>query len=97
MKGDGFRAFLALLQRLEKAKIYFTLHSSRDDALMIQADVPGERWEIELVDYGDELHWEIERFVSNGKIEDESALEDLFARFSDDEEPATSHDARSRS
>jgi hypothetical protein len=50
---------------------------------MIEVVVPGERWEIELVDYGDEFHWEVERFRSNGMIEDESAIEELFARFSE--------------
>jgi hypothetical protein len=92
---DGLRALLNLLQRLDRARIHFTLTQAREDAVMIQVTVPGERWEIELVDYGDEFHWEIERFTSPGKIEDESALKDLFARFSD-EEPAASHDATVR-
>ena len=93
MKADAYREFLALLQRLDRAKIHHKLHQSRDDALMIEINVPGERWEIELVNYGDEFQWEIERFHSNGEIEDESALEDLFANFSDPiEEPAASHE-----
>ena len=55
--------------------------------------VPGERWEIELADYGDEFQWEVERFRSNGVLHDESAIEELFANFSDSlEEPADSHD-----
>ena len=94
MNGDGLRALLALLGRLEKAKIAYTLRHSRDDAIMLQVAVPGQRWEIELVDYGNEFQWEIERFVSDGQIEDETALNDLFAHFSDaDEQPAASHEA----
>ena len=93
MNGDAYREFLALLRRLDEAKIFYKLDHSRDDALMIEIDVPGERWEIELCDYGDEFQWEIERFRSNGKIEDESAFEELFAKFSDPlEEPAATHD-----
>jgi hypothetical protein len=93
MTPDAYRAFLALLQRLDRAKICYRLSRSRDEALMIEADVPGERWEIELVDYGDEFQWEIERFRSNGKIDDESAIEELFANFSDPiEEPAATHE-----
>ena len=92
MKKDTYREFLALLRRLEEAKISYTLGCNRDDALMIIAVVPGERWEIEFVDYDDEIHIEIERFVSSGRIEDESALDDLFTRFSDKEEPIASHD-----
>ena len=93
--GDAYRAFLDLLRRLDAAKIYYRLHHSREDALMIEAVVPGQRWEVELVDYGDEFHWAIERFVSNGHIDHESALDELFAKFSD-EEPAVSHDTPPR-
>jgi hypothetical protein len=48
-----------------------------------------------LVDYGDEVHWEIERFVSDGAIDDEAALDELFARYSD-EEAAVHRDASAR-
>ncbi len=93
MNADAYREFLALLRRLERAKIYYKLHRSRDDALMIEINVPGERWEIELCDYGDEFQWEVERFRSTGDIVDESAIEELFAKFSDPvEEPAAIHD-----
>jgi hypothetical protein len=93
MNGEAYREFLALLRRLEQAKIFYKLHQSRDDALMIEVTVPGERWEIELCDYGDEFQWEVERFRSTGAIEDESAIDELFAKFSDPaEEPAATHD-----
>jgi hypothetical protein len=95
MNGDVFRTLLAFLRRLEQAKIWYRLNQIRDDALMVEIHVPGERWEVELVDYGDEVHWEIERFVSDGKIDDETALDELFAKFSD-EEVVTSHDASAR-
>jgi hypothetical protein len=42
--------------------------------------VPGERWEIELLETGE---LEIEIFRSGGEIRDAQALDDLFARFSD--------------
>ena len=62
---------------------------------MVEINVPGQGWEVELVDYGDEVHWEIERFLSNGHIDDESALSELFAQCSDEEAPAA-HDATAR-
>jgi hypothetical protein len=80
---DPYRHILDLLHRLREAKLHFDLRQSRDDALMIEVKVPGQRWEIEFVDYGNEVQVEIERFVSNGHIDDESALDELFARFSD--------------
>jgi hypothetical protein len=83
MKRDVYRELLELLRRLQEAKITYRLRQSRDEAVMIEVLVPGERWEIEFVDYGDEVHVEIERFRSDGHIDDESALEELFAKFSD--------------
>ena len=83
MKYDTFHQFLELLGRLKKAKIAYEIRHSRADALTIAANVPGERWEIEFVDYGDEVQIEIERFRSNGEIKDESLLEELFAKFAD--------------
>jgi hypothetical protein len=87
MTGDAFRQILELLRRLKEAKITHRLGQCRDDAVMITIDVPGERWEVEFVDYDDEVHVEVERFRSNGKIDDESALEELFAKHSFDAEP----------
>lgn len=83
MKTDVYRELLGLLRRLQEAKIASTLRQSREDAIMIEVNVPGERWEIEFVDYGDEVQVEIERFRSDGHIDDESALEELFAKYSD--------------
>ncbi len=69
-----------VIARLNAAGIHHTITSIRDGALLIDAAVPGERWEIEVFDDG---HLEIERYRSNGEIADETALTDLFARFSD--------------
>jgi hypothetical protein len=82
MKDDTFRKILALLRRLDEAKIFFTLHRFRDDAIMVFIHVPGERWEVEFVDYDDQVHVEIERFKSDGEIYDESVLDELFAQYS---------------
>jgi hypothetical protein len=95
-KKDAFRRLLELLGRLREAKIHYTLGQVRDDALMVEVSVPGERWEIEFVDYGDEVQVEVERFVSGGDIDGESALADLFARFSDKDEETVSHDEPAR-
>jgi hypothetical protein len=83
MNQDAFRRLLDLLCRLEEAKIFYTLRHCRDEAIMIEVDVPGQRWEIEFVDYGDKVQVEIERFFSNGHMDDESLLDHLFAKFSD--------------
>jgi hypothetical protein len=84
MKQTIFSKLLEFLQKLRDAKIAFTLRGSRDDAIMVQINVPGERWEVEFLEEGS---IEVERFRSNGEIEDEAALEELFAILSEPPAP----------
>jgi hypothetical protein len=92
MNANQFERLLALLERLKQAGIYHEVASYREGALSIVVRVPGQYWEIDFLDDGT---IDVERFVSNGHIDDESALDELFAKFSD-EEPAASHDATPR-
>jgi hypothetical protein len=71
---------VALLRRLESARIAYRLERIRDDAVAIEVTVPGERWEIEWLESGEV---EIEIFRSSGEILDDQALSELFARFAD--------------
>ena len=82
MKPDKFSQLLSFLERLDRAKIPYSMRHSRDNAVMIVAFAPGEYWEIEFLEDDD---IEIERYRSNGHIDDESVLEELFALWSDDE------------
>ena len=68
------------MSKLRAAKIHFTMASVRDDAVMLEVRVPGERWEVEFFPDGT---IEVERFLSPGKIEAASALDELLSRFSD--------------
>ncbi len=90
MKNNQFSKILNFLQKLDKAKISFDLRRSRVDAIMVKINVPGERWEVEFLQDGE---IEVERFRSEGEIHDESMIEELFARFSD-EEPNTKKSSR---
>ncbi len=82
MNPNPFDRLIAFLERLDEASIPYRLDHSRDDAIMIVAFAPGEYWEIEFLADGG---IDIERFRSNGEIHDESALEELFALWSDEE------------
>jgi hypothetical protein len=84
VKPELFGKLLAFLRQLEEAKIAYDLRHSRDDAIMVEINVPGERWEVEFLEDGD---MEIERFKSDGEISDESVLRELFAKYSDAELP----------
>ena len=70
---------LSFLNELRDAKIDYRLSHQRDDALMVEIAVPGERWEVEFMEDGSV---EVEVFLSDGTIRDASALADLVAKHS---------------
>jgi hypothetical protein len=78
--GDRFSRLARFLEQLRDASIHFTARTARREAVMIEISVPGERWEVEFLEDGSV---EVERFVTTGGIQDERALADLFARFSE--------------
>lgn len=69
---------LEFLDELEKRKIYYRLNKVRD-SVMVEIAVPGQRWEVEFMSNGD---IQIEKFISEGKIYDESEINTLFKCFS---------------
>jgi len=69
MSSNGFHKFLDFLTKLEAENISYTLAHYRDDAVMVTASVPGERWEIEFLDDGTV---EVEKFVSDGQVYEEN-------------------------
>ncbi len=77
--------FMELLKKLEDRNIYFQLNRTRDNTIMIEVAVPGQRWEIEYCFYDENSNgtFEIEKFVSDGTIYDKSELDVLFRDFSD--------------
>ncbi|MDQ3705707.1 MAG: hypothetical protein M3437_10880 [Chloroflexota bacterium] len=76
---NSLAKLLTFLDRLDEANISYKLDHVRD-SIMVIAVVPGERWEIEF--FEDE-HVEVERFVSSGSVEDESALDELLIKHGD--------------
>ena len=83
MKSNIFDKLVSFLQNLEQQKIFYTLAHHRDQAIMITVAVPGERWEIEFLSDGSV---EVEKFISNGEIAGEESLNELFARYSEQED-----------
>ncbi|MCA1686909.1 MAG: hypothetical protein LC745_13260 [Planctomycetia bacterium] len=67
----AFRKLLNFLDRLEKANVWYQMDHVRD-SVMVTLSIPGERWEVEF--FEDE-HIEIERFIGQGVAGDESDLE----------------------
>ena len=71
---------LSFLNGLRDAKIFYRLSQHRDDAIMVEAAVPGERWEVEFLEDGSV---EAEVFRSDGEIYDEKVLDELLRRNDD--------------
>jgi hypothetical protein len=69
-----------LIDRLNAAGIKFSLTTVRDDAVMFEIAVPGQRWEAEV--FADN-RIELERFISSGEIEDEPVLLTLINEYKD--------------
>ena len=70
-----------LLQQLDRARIHYSLTRVRDDTVMIQAVVPGRRYEIEVFSDGSV---EVEIFGTTVDLRGEEAVDELLANYSDD-------------
>jgi hypothetical protein len=75
MKRNQFSRLVTFLQRLDEANVPYSMRHSRDDAIMVVAFAPGQYWEIDFLEDGG---IDVERFRSDGHIDDESVLEELF-------------------
>lgn len=71
---------LEFLNKLEEKNIYYQLNKIREEAIMVEVVVPGQRWEIEFLDDGTVG---VEKFISDKDFYDESELNGLFREFRD--------------
>lgn len=74
----SFQKLLDFLAKLQEHNYPYRLSCWRDEAIMVELAVPGERWEVEFFADGSV---EVERFRSDGRIHDEAALTELFSTF----------------
>jgi hypothetical protein len=73
------------LNRLIASKTPYRIRKIRDSAILVEVFAPSEHWEVEFVESGE---MEIERYRSNGSIDDESALPRLWELVADAEDGA---------
>ncbi|MEE9494700.1 MAG: hypothetical protein V3W04_15175 [Gammaproteobacteria bacterium] len=68
---------LKFLHELEKRNIHYRLEHNRDEFIMVNVAIPGERWEVE---FSADEEVEIEIFKnSEGVFTDEDLLQEIFA------------------
>jgi hypothetical protein len=78
MSDHIFDTLVGFLGQLDRAHIHYTLANHREDAVMVSLSVPGERVEVEFLADGSV---EVERFISDGEICGQDALQDILNRF----------------
>lgn len=66
------------LIQLESAKIYYKLNKVKEEEIMVEVAVPGQRWEIEFMEDG---AVEVEKLVSDGDYYDSQEIETLLKDF----------------
>ncbi|MCZ8519728.1 MULTISPECIES: hypothetical protein [Paenibacillus] len=76
----SLRELIAFLNKLEDSKIFYKLNKVRNEAIMVEVAIPGQRWEIEFLEDGTV---EVEKFINDGNFYDVKELESLFKDFSD--------------
>ncbi|MEI2406137.1 hypothetical protein V8V80_24940 [Niallia taxi] len=74
------KELIDFLNKLESSKIFYKLNKVRDEAIMVEIAVPGQRWEVEFMKDGTV---EIEKFISDGDFYDVKELETLIKDFCD--------------
>jgi hypothetical protein len=74
------KEFITFLNKLEENSVFYKLNKIRNEAIMVEVAVPGQRWEIEFLEDGTV---EIEKFISDKDMYDVNELETLFKEFSD--------------
>ncbi|MHB0939934.1 MAG: hypothetical protein ACYDCO_12205 [Armatimonadota bacterium] len=77
---NPLQKLLDFLKELDNRNQFYRLSNPREEAVMVEVAVPGERWEVEFFADG---HVEVEVFRSDGPIMHEEALQRLFTEFSD--------------
>jgi hypothetical protein len=67
---------LTVLNKLRAAGVHASLRQDRENAVSIDVAVPGQRWEVDVLDDGSV---EVEVFASDGRIGDENDLDRLLS------------------
>lgn len=80
LETNALKKLLALADQLKAAGIHHEVTRYREDGVSIIANVPGERWEIDVLDDGEVV---VEVYKSQGGCRGEDALAELLNRNSD--------------
>ena len=77
---EPFAKLMAIIRALREAQIHYRVDQNRYDGISIAATVPGERWEIDVLEDGEV---DFERFVSDGGVKDEEVMNQAIAKWAE--------------
>jgi hypothetical protein len=77
---NSIAELISFLNKLEANNYFYKLNKVREESIMVEIAVPGQRWEIEFMENGTV---EIEKFISDGDFYNVKEIEVLFKDFSD--------------
>ena len=77
---NALKKLLALSDQLKAANIHHEITRYREDGVSIIANVPGERWEIDVLEAGEV---DFERFVSDGGVAGEHVMNQAIAKWAE--------------
>ncbi len=77
---DSPHPLYQILAKLDAAKIYYTLDKTREETVMVLAQVPGRHYEIEVFADG---KIEVEIYKSHDQIGGQELVDELLRDFSD--------------
>jgi hypothetical protein len=80
VKPEPFAKLMSIIRALVEAQIHYVVAHYRYDAVSIQATVPGERWEIDVLEDGEV---DFERLVRAGGVTSETEMNQFIARFAE--------------
>jgi hypothetical protein len=80
LKPGPFAKFMEIIDSLERASIHYRVDKHRDDGISIEVAVPGERWEVDVLEDGEV---DFERFVSNGHVGGEDEMNQAIAKWAE--------------
>jgi hypothetical protein len=80
---NPLKKLLALSDQLKAADIHHDVTRYREDGVSIIATIPGERWEIDVLDDGEVV---VEVYKSQGGCRGEDAIKDLIAKHSNNDD-----------
>ena len=86
MRGT-IKTITGFLEKLDQARIHYTLRADVATSIMVCIATPGQRWEVNFYDDGD---IGVEIFKSDGECFDESKLSELFGSSDEGREAADS-------